>query len=171
MFLLKLWRTPALLTLCLLLAGSSFFSAAKAEYQPEGRIAFITQEELFRLLHDEEAGKVGVISIFASWCPPCREEFPMLSELRRAYAHKDLFIAGISADESTKDLRHFLGSQEVNFPIYLGTSKLLRHLRVRSIPHLFIFDKKGELRESLVGLPSEEKLKELVRLLMDEGDA
>ena len=44
-------------------------------------------------------GKVAIINFWATWCPPCREEMPELSDLYEKYKDKGVMVIGISTDE------------------------------------------------------------------------
>src|SRR5262245_4465900 len=46
----------------------------------------------------QEKGKVVLVNFWATWCVPCREEFPDLSRLQKAFAGKGLRIIGVSTD-------------------------------------------------------------------------
>ena len=53
-------------------------------------------------------GKVLLLNFWASWCPPCVEETPSLSELAREFAPKGLVVLGVSVDEKPDAYRAFL---------------------------------------------------------------
>jgi thiol-disulfide isomerase/thioredoxin len=46
----------------------------------------------------QEKGRVVLLNFWATWCEPCREEFPALSKLQKAYAGKGLRVLGLSTD-------------------------------------------------------------------------
>ncbi|MDR2503476.1 MAG: TlpA family protein disulfide reductase [Deltaproteobacteria bacterium] len=154
----------------ILFCGLMSLGLARSEflYAWPGDIPRLEPESLSGLISEQGAGKVVVITVFASWCPPCREEFPLLVKLRNEAAEKDLFMAGISADEHMFELRAFLIRQSVNFPIYTGSPQVFRIMGVGPIPHLFVFDRKGVLRESLIGSPSEAVLRGILEQLLGE---
>lgn len=72
------------------------------------------------LLADEKA---LLINFWATWCKPCREEMPLLTEMQEKYADR-LLIVGIAIDnaEAVTDFLQFLGG--VNYPILLGRQEL-----------------------------------------------
>ncbi len=53
-------------------------------------------------------GKVLVLNFWASWCPPCIEETPSLSELAHEFGPKGLVVLGVSVDDNEKAYRGFL---------------------------------------------------------------
>ena len=53
-------------------------------------------------------GKVLVLNFWASWCPPCIEETPSLSELAHEFGPKGLVVLGVSVDDNEKAYRNFL---------------------------------------------------------------
>jgi thiol-disulfide isomerase/thioredoxin len=47
-------------------------------------------------------GKVVVLNLWATWCPPCRKEMPTLARLQAAYAGKPLAVVAVSLDTATE---------------------------------------------------------------------
>ena len=68
----------------------------------------------------QEKGKVVLVNFWATWCVPCREEFPDLSRLQRAYAGKGLRVIGVSTDFARESaaVAKFLREQKPSFPNY-----------------------------------------------------
>jgi thiol-disulfide isomerase/thioredoxin len=65
-------------------------------------------------------GKVVLVNFWATWCVPCRKEFPDLVRLQKTYAGKGLAVVGVSTDLS-KDLpavEKFLAETKPDFPNY-----------------------------------------------------
>ena len=65
-------------------------------------------------------GKPLLVTFWATWCEPCRDEFPMLAGLTEEYAPKGLAVFGVSLD-SNADMnlvRHFLAQYRPGFPSY-----------------------------------------------------
>ena len=65
-------------------------------------------------------GKVVLVNFWATWCVPCREEFPDLSRLQRSYGEQGLAVIGISTDfaSQAKKVDAFLEQQKPAFPNY-----------------------------------------------------
>src|ERR1700754_826434 len=63
-------------------------------------------------------GHPVVINFWASWCGPCVEEMPSLSQLHREYAKKGVEFVGLGVD-SDKNVKAFLQKVRVDYPIYV----------------------------------------------------
>jgi thiol-disulfide isomerase/thioredoxin len=63
-------------------------------------------------------GKPVLITFWATWCEPCRDEYPMLNELAKQYAPKGLHVVGISLDDDGEIIlvRRFLARYRPVFP-------------------------------------------------------
>jgi thiol-disulfide isomerase/thioredoxin len=71
-----------------------------------------------------EKGRVVVVNFWATWCVPCREEYPDLTRLEKAYRGKGVSVLGVSID-SAKDLPaidKFLARMKPEFPNYRKAS-------------------------------------------------
>ena len=113
-----------------------------------------------------------LINVWATWCVPCREEFPDLVKISNNYKGKVRFV-GISVDDS-EDLDSkvipFIKNQKVDFEIYLlkvidpeDFINLLNKKWSGAIPATFIYDKQGNQTEMLIGKQSYESFKEALK--------
>jgi thiol-disulfide isomerase/thioredoxin len=67
-----------------------------------------------------EKGKVVLVNFWATWCVPCREEFPDLSRLQKNLGPKGFALIGVSTDftRETPAVEKFLADQKPSFPNY-----------------------------------------------------
>jgi thiol-disulfide isomerase/thioredoxin len=65
------------------------------------------------------AGKVVVLNFWATWCPPCLREMPLLEQWQQTYGNQGLQVVGIAIDRS-EAVSAFLDQQPVTYPILLG---------------------------------------------------
>ncbi|MBL8511592.1 MAG: TlpA family protein disulfide reductase [Betaproteobacteria bacterium] len=93
--------------------------------------------------------KLLVINFWATWCAPCREEMPLLSELQKKYAARNVQIIGIAAD-STSAVADFSQKTPVAYPLLpaegsaIEFSKRLGN-RLGLLPHTVIIKPGGEV--------------------------
>jgi peroxiredoxin len=64
-------------------------------------------------------GRPVLVNFWASWCPPCREEFPVLSAAREAHADEGLEILGIARNDGADYARRFVEESGASWPILL----------------------------------------------------
>ncbi|MGH8280011.1 MAG: TlpA disulfide reductase family protein [Gammaproteobacteria bacterium] len=73
---------------------------------------------------DDWRGKLLLVNFWATWCPPCREEMPLLVKLQAQYAAQGLQVVGIATDEqSEQDVRAFVKKMVVNYPILMSNNQ------------------------------------------------
>src|SRR5581483_4158654 len=76
-------------------------------------------------LSRQTLGKIVIIDFWASWCPPCIKEVPVLQKLYARYKNRGLVIVGISMDEGgVNDVVPFLNKHRVTYPVVLGNEKV-----------------------------------------------
>ncbi|MGB9878015.1 MAG: TlpA family protein disulfide reductase [bacterium] len=115
-------------------------------------------------------GKVILLDFWATWCPPCREELPVIEKLHQDFKGKGLLVLGISNEEKGV-VEEFVRRNGLTFPILLDEKgEAGRKYKVVAIPRVILIDKKGKIRKDIVGYnPRNEKiLRELIEKLMGE---
>ena len=93
-------------------------------------------------------GKLLVLNFWASWCPPCVQETPSLSQFAATYAPKGVVVLGLSVDKDERAYRAFL--QKFN-PAFLTKRELKLHedYGTYMYPETYIIDAKGKVLEKL----------------------
>lgn len=96
----------------------------------------------------KQPGKVIMLDIWATWCPPCRAEIPYVINLAKKYADKDVVIVGVAVDERKGDVSSFVKQKGVNYTVALdpGAQTIGSLYQLRGIPATYIIDKKGVIR-------------------------
>jgi peroxiredoxin len=91
-------------------------------------------------------GKVVILTFWATWCVPCREELPLLSDYAVQHASQGLTVLGFSLD-SPDELRQVRKlAQSLRFPVgLLGNSSAPGYGRIWRIPVNFTIDRQGRL--------------------------
>jgi cytochrome c biogenesis protein CcmG, thiol:disulfide interchange protein DsbE len=86
-----------------------------------------------------------VVNAWASWCGPCRYEFPTLQELSARYGKRVAFI-GVNSEDSSEEAGDFLGEEPVPYPSYSDPDKeIFYSLGARGFPDTGFYDRNGNL--------------------------
>jgi peroxiredoxin len=93
-------------------------------------------------------GKVVWLNFWASWCPPCQQETPILRELDAKYRDRGLEIIGISVQETTPaDIEAYADRYQLRYTIgFDGSGHILRTYRVFALPTQFFIDTNGVIQ-------------------------
>ncbi|WP_111708443.1 TlpA family protein disulfide reductase [Lutibacter citreus] len=109
--------------------------------------------------------RVVFVNFWATWCPPCRAEMPMIQELYNDYKDKIDFI--FVTNENLETVNKFFKKNNYNLPVFnsigLPPSKLTE---TNSIPATYLIDKKGNIVINEVGSANWNSKK--VRKIIDE---
>jgi peroxiredoxin len=119
----------------------------------------------------ELRGEVVLINFWASWCGPCRQEMPLLSELHDKYKDMGFTVLGVNVEENSGDARKLLRDMPVTFPVLFDNdSKVSRQYDVVAMPSTVLVDRDGNVRYLHKGYkPGEEEIYlEKVRSLIRE---
>jgi cytochrome c biogenesis protein CcmG, thiol:disulfide interchange protein DsbE len=90
-------------------------------------------------------GKVLVLNFWASWCGPCIEETPSLTEFAQAYQQKGVVVLGVSVDQNDKAYRAFLQKYAPGF-LTVRDLKLHEDYGTFMYPETYIIDSQGKVR-------------------------
>lgn len=98
-------------------------------------------------------GKVLVLNVWASWCPPCRKEMPSLERLSKMLDPNRFAVIGLSQDDDSRVVREFLSQNGITFPNYLdpGLKVIKRTLGIKAYPETFIVSPDGKLIRRVMG--------------------
>jgi peroxiredoxin len=97
-------------------------------------------------------GKIVVLNLWASWCPPCRAEMPDLQRLSAAYGSRGVAVIGVNEGESAQRAAAFARSLGIAFPIWLDTQQQYgRVLAALGIPTTTIVDRNGTIARAFDG--------------------
>ncbi len=121
----------------------------------------------------EKAAPVTVVNVWATWCVPCREEFPELVRLSEDYRDRGVDLVLVSTDFQEQAARRFLADQGVREPSYFkegGDMEFIEALNPRwsgALPATFVFDRDGTLRFFREGKTTYEELERAVMAVLE----
>ncbi len=119
-------------------------------------------------------GKVVIVDIWGTWCPPCRQEIPHFIKLKDNYAD-DLAIVGVNyedgeGEEVVERIKQFKTEFGMNYPCVIGDQATQDQVpNLQGFPTTLFLDREGKVRLTVVGYHPYEKLEAYVDVLMAEG--
>jgi len=117
---------------------------------------------------EDYRGKVTLVNFWASWCEPCREEFPHMAELYRDFSRDEFDIAAISDDVSDGKMRAFVREFRPPFPILVGGGKMKAAYHYRGLPYSVLLDTQGRIIERIFGFGGEPEFHRLREIIARE---
>ncbi len=97
-------------------------------------------------------GQAVLINFWATWCPPCRFEKPILEEAYESHKGEDFVILAVNMRENEEEVRAFVEESGTTFPILLDKSGLVISLyKVYAAPTSFFVDKEGIIIDKHMG--------------------
>ncbi|WP_117237192.1 TlpA disulfide reductase family protein [Thermus sediminis] len=110
-------------------------------------------------------GKPVVLNAWATWCPPCRRELPMMMRLSRE--NPEIYFVFVSQGEGPETVRRFLESEGlvVDWVLLDPETRLSQALGIQGLPTTFFFDREGQLVSRHLGELSEALLLGYLRVL------
>ena len=104
-------------------------------------------------------GKAIVLNAWATWCTPCRREFPELVELYEANKDGGLVVIGLNLQEAPVNVRKFADDFGAEYPIVIDKdSSVIGRYRLLGLPSTWFIDADGILRAQHIGLLTEKIL-------------
>ena len=115
--------------------------------------AKVLGEDRYKTLADYK-GKVVLLNVWATWCPPCLAELPSLQRLHEAYGDKGLKLVAVSIDDyvSEDSIRAFAKNLGISFEIlHDSTHDIERVYQTTGYPETFVIGPEGTIRKKWIG--------------------
>lgn len=113
-------------------------------------------------------GRVVLLNYWATWCPPCRAEAPVLVRIARDYRAAGLDVAGVSLDrDAMNSVPPFVAEYRVPYPILLSRPPAPGG-PVQALPTTFLIDRQGRVADVTVGALDEPSLRRTLERLLRE---
>ncbi len=94
----------------------------------------------------EQRGKVVLVNFWASWCPPCREEAPVLERAWRAYKDKGVVLVGVDVWDTEADARAFMKEFGITYPNGPDPNgEIAIEYGLTGVPETWFIDREGRL--------------------------
>jgi cytochrome c biogenesis protein CcmG, thiol:disulfide interchange protein DsbE len=118
----------------------------------------------------DHKGKVVVLNVWASWCPPCRSEMPLLQRTHDRIASQDALVLGIDSQDASEDAMRFLRENKITFPSLRDRDgEYAGDLGVAALPETFLIDRQGRIAALRRGPVDQAWLDENLTPLLEES--
>ena len=150
-------------------ASTQDFSAVPAKVDfpaPELTLKNISGESVSL---KEHLGSVVLVNLWATWCPPCREEMPTLQSFYEKYKTKGFVLIAIDQEETGDVVEPFVKEFGLTFPVWLDIDyQAQREFKTMNLPSSYVIDRNGKVRLMWIGGISKKNLEKYVPDLIEE---
>ncbi|WP_078430344.1 peroxiredoxin family protein [Alkalihalobacterium alkalinitrilicum] len=134
-------------------AASSKVGAFENEKAPNFELLNLEGKKVS--LEDFRGQKV-ILNFFATWCPPCQEEMPLLVEIDEKLQNQNIVMLGVnmtSQERNANAVRSFLSYYKAEYDVvYDVDGKVMKDYRIMGIPTTFIIDEQGIVEKRINGM-------------------
>ncbi len=169
---------------CLVLAGALYTAARGARAEAASPSDKATAEPDLPLIDlagykdivARNHGKALMVTFWATWCEPCRDEFPMIAQLAKKYAPQGLSVVGVSLDEDSDlgSVRQFMAAAHPDFPNYREKSGIDIDAFYQGVnpdwhgtmPQTVFYGRDGHIARYLIGARPPAAFEDAIRLIL-----
>ena len=153
---------------------------APAATTPAAADLKIIDAQGYQQLLEQYRGKPLLVTFWATWCEPCRDEYPMLNQLAKEYAPKGLNVVGVNLDDDGDKIlmRRFLTRYKPVFPNFRkkkgGESEFVQAVMPGwngAIPASFFYARDGRQIGHLLGENNRDTYEAAIRMMLSSGAA
>lgn len=121
---------------------------------PEAAEEMSVQDETGNMISTKDLkGKVVFINFWASWCPPCRAEFPSIQKFYDQYQNNlDVVFLTVNMDEQTSLGENYLKKEHFTLPFLIPAGNIPTSYFNGSLPTTVVLDKTGKIRLHHAGM-------------------
>lgn len=136
---------------------------------PAPELTLTDTEGLSRSLADYR-GQVVLVNLWATWCPPCKEEMPALQSFYNKHREQGFVVIAVNDGDPTADVLQFVKDYRLTFPVWLDPTYIATEqaFKTLNLPSSFVIDRYGTIRLQWVGGISRKALDEYVAPLIME---
>lgn len=144
-------------------AASQDFSTIPVEVNlPAPELSLVTLDGTPAALSDY-LGKVVLVNLWATWCPPCRDEMPTLQAFYEKYKERGFVLIAIDQGETEKEVVPFAIEFGLSFPVWLDPSSSAGNaFNTMNLPSSYVIDGAGRIRLMWIGGISKKNLEKFV---------
>jgi thiol-disulfide isomerase/thioredoxin len=171
-------RIQILFVSLVLLVGATAAAVPQASKTAAPRDPEMIDAQAYQKLIQHYHGKPLLVNFWATWCEPCRDEYPMLNDLAKQYGPQGFKVLGVSMDDDGDLIlmRRFLARYKPVFPNYrkkAGEEEQFRQGILPgwngTLPATLFYGKDGRMAGHVIGEGTRESYEKTIRKLLASG--
>ena len=109
-----------------------------------------------KLTPEDFKGKVVLVNFWATWCPYCKTEIPVLVQLQQKYGWAGFQVVGIAVQDTEDKVKSFAAAHNVNYPVAMGDESYKSiYGGVNGLPTCFLMGRDGRIYQKIEGAPED----------------
>jgi cytochrome c biogenesis protein CcmG/thiol:disulfide interchange protein DsbE len=114
-------------------------------------------------------GRAVLLDFWATWCPPCRAEAPIVDKISRRWSDRGVVVVGVDTDTAEQgDPREFALAHGLTYPIVRDLSGAAsRSYEIESIPTLVVVSRTGKVVAVRTGITDDSEIERLLQRALD----
>jgi peroxiredoxin len=116
-------------------------------------------------------GQVILVNLWATWCPPCKEEMPTLQAYYNKHNDEGFTIIAINDGDPAPDVAQFVKDYRLTFPVWLDPTYIATEqaFKTLNLPSSFVIDRGGTIRLQWVGEINRKMLEQYITPIIKEN--
>ncbi|HEX5808351.1 MAG TPA: TlpA disulfide reductase family protein [Anaerolineales bacterium] len=112
---------------------------------------------------------VVLVNNWATWCPPCKAEMPVLNTYYQDHAGEGFMVIAVEAGDDRETVLQFVNDYQLSFQVWLDPSTAsLKAFGNSNLPNSYVIDRKGMVRYAWTGQVTRSMLERYVTPLLAE---
>ena len=152
------------------LQSSDFTTVPVQVNQPAPELTLTDSQGVSHSLADYR-GQVVLVNLWATWCPPCKEEMPTLQSFYNQHVKQGFTIVAVNDGDPASDVKQFLKDYHLTFSVWLDPTYIATEqaFKTPNLPTSYVIDRQGTIRLMWVGGISRHMLDQYVPKIITEN--
>jgi thiol-disulfide isomerase/thioredoxin len=110
---------------------------------------------------NKQRGKVVILDFWATWCGPCIEAMPVITEVAQAFAEREVVLYAVNIGQSAEEVQQFLTRLKIDVPVVLDPEgKIADAYAAEAIPQTVLIGRDGRIEAVHIGFAGLDALKQ-----------